>query len=455
MAIAENIARSTPAAPPVSPLDIPKSPEWLLVQRIIASPAFARSALLMNFLLYVCDRKLQGKEDEITEHQIGVQALGRPGNYHPGEDNIVRNYARMLRKRLEEFFDNEGKHELLRISIPRGQYVPIFEPAGPILEAAPEPEPVVPLGKPEPLVIAAPAADPTLVSRRKFFISATALAGVGALSWFGFHRPELNPEARLHRKFWLQLFNPNRECFIVTGDSGFVLLQRITGHDIPLNEYVNGTVASDFHDISLTSSSSKGSVEAGTLHFTSTTDLTIAVALERLAMSMNANPKVRNARDMRMIEVKNANGIFIGGPRANPWIELFEPHSNFQMKFYAMAGGERAHQSIWNKHPKPGERQEYLNTQETFPFTTYTMVSFLPGVNDEGWVLVLQGQSLSGTGAAGDFVTNANLLAPILERAKKPDGSIGPFEVILETQAVGTDAPNARIVVERYDLLKA
>jgi hypothetical protein len=453
MAITENSAQGASAIARVSASDLRESPEWQLVQRIVASPTFARSALLTNFLLYVCDRKLQGREDEITEHQIGVQALGRPGNYHPGEDNIVRNYARMLRKRLEEFFENEGKHEALRISIPRGQYVPIFEP---VVDPPLEPNPATNLEKPGPLEVAVPLADPPSFNRRKFLISATAIAGAAGLgSWFGFHRLELNPSVRLHHRFWSQIFSPNRECFVVTGDSGFVLLQRLTGRDVSLNEYVNGTLISVFRDLRLTSSSGKGPVDAGALHFTSTADLNIAVALDRLAMSTHATPKIRNARDMRMSEVKNSNGVFIGGPRANPWIELFEPRSNFQMKFYAEDSTDHANQSIWNKRPKQGEQQEYLNSPSASPSSTYTMVSFLPSIDEEGWVLLLQGQNLSGTGAAGDFVTNVNSLAPILERARKSDGSIGSFEVILETRAVGTDSPKARVIVERYELMKS
>lgn len=456
MAIAENSARSASTAAHVIASDLPESPEWQLVQRIVASPAFARSALLMNFLLYVCDRKLRGREDEITEIQIGVQALGRPDNYHPGEDNIVRNYARMLRKRLQEFFENEGKHEALRISIPRGQYVPIFEPAERLLEPPIEPNLVTNLEKPESSEMAVPQADPPSFNRRRFLISTTTIAGaVGLGWWFGIHRTELNPSVRLHRRFWSQIFSPNRECFIVTGDSGFVLLQRLTGRNVSLNEYVNGTLTSVFRELSLTLPSGKVSVDAGTLHFTSTADLNIAIALDRLAMSTGAAPKIRNARDMRMVEVKNSNGVFIGGPRANPWIELFEPRSNFQMKFYAMDSTDHANQSIWNKRPKPGEQQEYLNSPSASPSSTYTMVSFLPSIDEEGWALLLQGQNLSGTGAAGDFVTNVNSLAPVLERARKSDGSIGCFEVILETRPVGTDSPKARIIVERYELMKS
>ena len=99
---------------------------WQLARRIAASKSFEKSSFLINFLLYVCEQELCGKGQELNEHQIGVKALGRPATYNPGDDNIVRNYARLLRKRLEEYFKTEGKDENLRVDIPRGHYVPVF-----------------------------------------------------------------------------------------------------------------------------------------------------------------------------------------------------------------------------------------------------------------------------------------------------------------------------------------
>jgi hypothetical protein len=46
--------------------------------------------------------------------------------YSASDDNIVRNYARTLRKRLEDFFATEGRNEELTLHIPRGGYVPVF-----------------------------------------------------------------------------------------------------------------------------------------------------------------------------------------------------------------------------------------------------------------------------------------------------------------------------------------
>jgi hypothetical protein len=103
---------------------------WSLVERIVASHSLRRSTLLANFLRFVCDRCLEGKTSEINERQIGFHVFGRMEGYNANDDNIVRSYARTLRKRLEEYFATEGKHEDLVLLIPRGGYVPVFLPKG-------------------------------------------------------------------------------------------------------------------------------------------------------------------------------------------------------------------------------------------------------------------------------------------------------------------------------------
>jgi hypothetical protein len=45
-------------------------------------------------------------------------------------------------------------------------------------------------------------------------------------------------------------------------------------------------------------------------------------------------------------------------------------------------------------------------------------------------------------------------LTPILKKARMKNGEIGGFEVVLETQAVGASAPEARPIVERYGVTR-
>jgi hypothetical protein len=133
----ETIPISKAGAPGPSPLPsrsrasrsaIADDPRWQLVLRIAESHSLGKSPRLADFLRYVGDRQIRGKNDEITEQQIGVKVFGRSEGYNSNDDNIVRNYARMLRKRLEDYFRKEGRDELLVLSIPRGGYIPVFLP---------------------------------------------------------------------------------------------------------------------------------------------------------------------------------------------------------------------------------------------------------------------------------------------------------------------------------------
>ena len=102
-------------------------PRWGVVERLLASPGFAKSGRLTQFLVYVCSSALAGRAAEINESQVGVNVFGRPTGYSPTEDSIVRSHARLLRKRLDEYFEGEGRGEPYRIRIPKGGYVPYFE----------------------------------------------------------------------------------------------------------------------------------------------------------------------------------------------------------------------------------------------------------------------------------------------------------------------------------------
>jgi hypothetical protein len=100
-----------------------------LVHRVASSATFEKSPRLRAFFLHVCRCALEGKPEEATEQQIGIFVYGRPPGYNPNDDNIVRSQARVLRMKLEHHFATEGKDEPIVITIPKGQYLPVFEPS--------------------------------------------------------------------------------------------------------------------------------------------------------------------------------------------------------------------------------------------------------------------------------------------------------------------------------------
>jgi len=96
------------------------------LKALLASGVFNRAPNLANLLNYICGKYFEGKAEQIKEYNVAVEALGRPSNFDQRKDSIVRVEANRLRKRLREYYENEGAGHPVQIVIPLGQYVPKF-----------------------------------------------------------------------------------------------------------------------------------------------------------------------------------------------------------------------------------------------------------------------------------------------------------------------------------------
>jgi beta-glucanase (GH16 family) len=108
-----------------SPFDFKEEREEL--ERVLRHPDISRSTSLVRFLTFICNKYFDGESNEIREYTIAVEALGRKeSSFDSHTDPIVRVTARALRKKLREFYDNEGESHPLQIVLPLGHYVPQF-----------------------------------------------------------------------------------------------------------------------------------------------------------------------------------------------------------------------------------------------------------------------------------------------------------------------------------------
>ena len=96
------------------------------LQRVLASPAFARSDRHRRFLTFVVSETLAGHSATIKETVIAAEVYERSGSFDPQTDSLVRVEARKLRKRLDDYYVSEGAADPVRIDIPKGSYVPTF-----------------------------------------------------------------------------------------------------------------------------------------------------------------------------------------------------------------------------------------------------------------------------------------------------------------------------------------
>ena len=117
---------------PIAESSIP-SPEAVRqqLQAILASRPFVTATRARRFLTYVVEQTLAGQTDAIKELVLGIEVFDRPADFDPKLDTIVRVEAGKLRKRIEEYYADEGIAAAVRIEVPKGTYVPQFQYCAP------------------------------------------------------------------------------------------------------------------------------------------------------------------------------------------------------------------------------------------------------------------------------------------------------------------------------------
>ena len=96
------------------------------LQRVLACKDFDASDRNRRFLGYVVEETLAGHTQHIKAYSIATLVFGREPSFDPQSDPIIRIEASRLRRSLERYYLTAGKHDALRIDIPKGSYIPTF-----------------------------------------------------------------------------------------------------------------------------------------------------------------------------------------------------------------------------------------------------------------------------------------------------------------------------------------
>jgi hypothetical protein len=107
---------------------------------LIRDDVFRSSKRSVAFLKYVVEQTLNGSADQIKERTIGVEVFERHPSYDTNLDHIVRTAATELRKRLATYYVDEKHRSELRMGLVPGSYIPRFTLPGQAQHAAAEPD---------------------------------------------------------------------------------------------------------------------------------------------------------------------------------------------------------------------------------------------------------------------------------------------------------------------------
>jgi hypothetical protein len=99
------------------------------LSKILNSLQFRTSKRCSTFLRHVVEHAVENNIEPLKERSLGVEVFGRDPNYDTNQDPVVRATAGEVRKRLAQYYLEEGHRDEIRISLPPGSYNPEIHPS--------------------------------------------------------------------------------------------------------------------------------------------------------------------------------------------------------------------------------------------------------------------------------------------------------------------------------------
>lgn len=404
---------------------------WELLERVAHSSHLRRAVRLQELLLFIGKRSLKDGCERLREQEIGARVFHRPDSYDTSLDNIVRTSVSDLRRRIEAYFNSEGSHETLLMEIPRGSYIPVFRPREPRAEVAPPSQSQAPDPGTE---LAESISNPELGIRhnRRINISwmvvgiVIAALSAACLFFWNQNRALIDSIYGWQREpsvaaLWSRLLNANSNTDVVTSDAGFGVVETLSQKQFSLNDYITHSYISQLDGENL-SPEMHGALDR-ILAWDLANPYESMLARRILALDPPGRKiHLYNARNYRPELIKRDNVILIGARKSNPWDELVDGRINFITDFNSPR--------VMNRDPSPGEQPSYAN----FGSVGYCVVAYMPKLDGNGIVLLIEGTNAEATEAAGDFLFSEDQLTSFKKMLHV--STLPYFQVLLKVSSV-------------------
>lgn len=387
------------------------------VERLLATPFFNHSKRFPSFLRYVVEQTLAGNSENLKERMLGIEIFGKSVDYDTANDPIVRVTAAEIRKRIAQYYQQPGHQSELRLSLPPGSYIPQFY-FSPAEAAALEPEPGIEPdthGHPEqPVQIRDSSRSVGRIRTRWIFAVSVALllvAVVALLIWRQ-HKRTASSE------FWGPILGSNEPVLFCVADQPDYTALTLRDADQPanqvvLNEKVTAVVIDDLSTITKVA----GVLQTGGKQYT-----------------------VRGEGATSLTDLRNGPSIVLGA-FDNAWtLRLLRPlryhfANNPTMTVFSIVDSSSPQKSRWVV-----DRAQQIATGV---YMDYAIVARFTDSTTGKPTLIAAGIGRGGTNAAGEFLTNPDLMQIV--RNQKPSPAMKNVEVVLSTQIIGGEPGTPKV----------
>ncbi|HEY3835208.1 MAG TPA: hypothetical protein VGL72_01490 [Bryobacteraceae bacterium] len=397
------------------------------LELVLRSIGFQRSARHARFLRFVCEATLDGEAAQLNEYLIAHRVFERGPDYSPGEDSVVRRQAYSVRQKLQEYYNEAGKDDAVRIELPVGRYVPVFQFVEPRVELAPETVETE----------ARTAVGP--VFRWKWWMAGTALVAVGiGVGWLGaarsMHRGPVDPAFAQVWGPWLSS-DGNVICFSNALTAGI----RRTEEPFPEDTLTRGIALNDDQAAQIRR---RFQLPAGGFFY-----MNPAMAHAKMGEALGSIPltamfaragvpvRATQSRYLNWQDFRNQNLILLGHDEANQWLDPILSRLPYRLARTSVNKPRR----IVVGEPKAGERGEYYPDYSRGldpPAEDYALVSFLNGFDGHHGLALVNGVNTEGTMMALEYLTDPVSLRTLEAALRKESRHGAPwrFQVILHSE---------------------
>ena len=394
------------------------------IEKLLNSHALHGSESLCKLLRYLADHALEHPGASPKEYQIATEVFGRPSDFDPHLDSMVRVQAGRLRGKLAEYYASEGADDQVLVDFPRGTYALSFHerPAGTGRNHGAAPH---------------ESSSDASQSPRKWFagviLLSVVLSAVVAVATDRFLNRR-TAEARLSSDtsdmplafhvFWKGFLTGPQEPWVIFSNAAFV------GRPYVGMRYYNRA---------------KDSGAAILDHYTGVGEVLAVHALDGVFGKLHQQIRVKRGSLFSLDDAKNDDLIFIGSPSEN--LTLLELPNTQKFIFKQITSGPRTGtMEIINSHPESGEPKEFLPSLPDETLTEdYSIIALKRGLNPAHSELILAGATTIGTQAAVEYVCQqASLEELLLRLSVSNSGELKPFEAVIRVRVargvpVGTE----------------
>ena len=407
-----------------------------LVGRILASTYLNRSARLQELLIYLTDRVLDHGVDEIHEQEIGRKVFGRSADYDTATDNIVRVHASMLRKRLDQYFSNEGSSEPLIIELPKGNYAPVFSK---------RPEPVAI----NPIILERTIEAPPRPQWNVRILAVLLAIFICSTAWLLWKKSDGRAAAHADRPtvdlLWAQVFRPDKVADIVLDDAAVDIYQDLTGRTLTLSEYFDRDYLRRLPGAAAGAGVEERLASSVVLRrYTSYSGVNFLWKLAGAASLDYHRATLHFAREYKFSYLKANNALLVGTSRTNLWIEPFEQKLGVRWTYDSNAG-VFVPKDTWNASvpiapPAAGSTELHEG---------YFGVALVPNLSGAGNVLIVSGSGGSAINAGMDFLSTEASVSDLRRRLGGGSQDFPKFEALIKVTGRSKLPKDSIIVVCR------